>query len=130
MLRLLSAYNFVLEGGKGGADEKCGQFIRANSSGFEDFVCNLLDEKFIYTWVHFVPQTYFIFNKNEELMIDKIVRLEDINNDFNSVKKALGIEGNLPLSNQGSEKTKIAITDIAKNKILRLYEKDYQLLGY
>jgi hypothetical protein len=129
-LRMLSAYNFVLDGGKGKADERCGNYIRENSANFEDFVCNVLDENFIYTWVHFVPQSYFIFNEDEVCMVDSIVRLENISTDFDIVKKTLSIKGDLPISNQGGIKKQISMSDVAKNKILSLYEKDYRLLGY
>ncbi|MEY8200035.1 MAG: sulfotransferase family 2 domain-containing protein [Colwellia sp.] len=128
--RLYSAYNFVLSGGKGGADEKCGNFIRLNSNGFEDFVANVMSEEFIYTWVHFVPQTYFVFDENETCMVDKLVRLENIEGDFQEVREKLGVKGELPFSNSGSNKSDIVISDATRSKIYSLYEKDYRLLGY
>lgn len=130
--RFISAYNFVVSGGKGPADERCGKYIRERSQDINEFVMEYLDERFIYSWVHFVPQTYFIYDKNDKCMIDKVLHLENIEKEFSSIKDEVGVEGELPFSNRkkGSGSIGGSLSEVAVAKIRKIYSRDYSLLGY
>jgi chondroitin 4-sulfotransferase 11 len=99
--RFISAYDFVLKGGKGPADERCGKYIRSRSDNIEDFVLNYLDEGFIYSWAHFVPQTYFICD-GDRLVVDDIFHVENLSNDIEVLRKRLNISKELMVVNKGT----------------------------
>ena len=68
--RCLSAYEFLRLGGDNDKDRI---FYKENMSGyisFEDFVKTGLSRKKIFNWIHFIPQSNYIFSESDKCMVD------------------------------------------------------------
>jgi hypothetical protein len=77
---------------------------------------------------HFKPQHRFIYDNNNKLMIDRILRFEN----FKYVSKFVNTRYNTNLKhlNENKSKKKIILNDIQKNKIYDIYKNDFILLKY
>jgi chondroitin 4-sulfotransferase 11 len=77
---------------------------------------------------HFKPQHRFIFDNNNKLMINKILRFEN----FEYVTKFVNTRYNTNLKHLNDNKSKknIILNDIQKNKIYDIYKNDFILLKY
>ena len=92
-----------------------------------DFIVkNNLYNKTIYH-DHFMPQNEFIY-KNDILMINKILRFEN----FEYIKKFMKLryKVNVIHENKNNSKKNITLTELQKDKIYKIYEKDFILLKY
>ncbi|TWU61722.1 sulfotransferase family 2 domain-containing protein [Crateriforma conspicua] len=130
LTRLFSAYRYVLSGGKGRADAKCGDVIRAASGSFEDFVCNVLDQAFAYRWVHFVPQSFFLCTDADKLMVDDVVKVESLPDGFEPIGKRLGISASLHGFNRQDTTPIPELGAHALAKVHSIYRRDYRNFGY
>ena len=129
--RLVSAFHYLKKGGANNKTDLEFQKKLEKFHSFKDFINNF-DNKLMYDIFHFVPQyEYIVFNNN--LMIDNILHLENINNEFKNfcLKYNLG-EIIFPNTNKSShENYTIYIKDKnIRDKIYKLYEKDFNLLNY
>ena len=129
--RCLSAYEFLKLGGD---NEKDRVFYEKNMSEyqtFSEFIKRGLSTKKIFNWIHFIPQSNFIFSKSDECMVNQIIRFENLENDYDFIKNKLG----------GSELLKYKINRTNHNYqkfydkemvniISRLYYRDIMLLDY
>lgn len=77
---------------------------------------------------HFKPQYEFLYDSNNKLMINKILQFEN----FEYVKKFVKIryKANVEHTNSNKNKQKLELTTTQKNKIYKIYEKDFILLKY
>ncbi len=130
--RLYSAFSFLKKGGINNTDAIWAKNNLSNFDNFEDFIENKLSDEFVYSYIHFYPQTYFIKNKKGQINMDYIAKLEDINTDFENLKYHLNFRlDKLPVKNTSkSTKYNICISDKAKNKIYNIYKDDFLELGY
>ena len=90
---------------------------------FDVFVNQYLPKYFEEEYWFFRPQTDFIYDENEKLLVDYIGKLETIDSDFSIIAKKLGIDFNvLPCDNTSIEKGFIS------RKSLHLFKKHPRLL--
>src|SRR5699024_5979694 len=89
--RLVSAYNFLIEGGYGAKDKSWSEKNIIQYESFREFVKKWLDRENIYKKNHFVPQSHYVCNQNFEIEVDFIGRFENINEDFQKVCNELHI---------------------------------------
>ena len=77
---------------------------------------------------HFKPQHQFIYDKNNKLMINQILRFEN----FEYVTKFVNTryKTNIKHLNENKLKKNIILNDIQKNKIYNIYKNDFILLKY
>ena len=77
---------------------------------------------------HFKPQHEFLYDSENKLMINKILRFEN----FEYVKKFIKIryKAKVEHTNNNKNKQKLELTTNQKNKIYKIYEKDFILLKY
>lgn len=127
--RLKSAYYFLLNGGSTHQDNEIGEILASETSSFEDFVINWLDEDKIYYWHHFVPQ-YEFFSYRGEVVVDFIGRHESIDSDYYEVSQKIGVSKTLGAVNVGKSRGGEEVSREVKDKIRFLYAKDYSILGY
>lgn len=97
--RLVSAYAFLSKGGMNERDQAFGQSVLGRYPNFEDFVMRWLDEKNIYTQIHFVPQWEFVVDGWGRQCMDFVGRFERIDDDFRFIMAQLGRGGSLPMTN-------------------------------
>ena len=103
--RLLSAYQYLREGGNKGSDKYLVDVIKNECKDFNDFVMNWLTFDKIYNIKVLNPQFMYIYDlQNEKLMVDNILRFEHLWSDFSVIQKKLGIINDLPMINNSQHK--------------------------
>lgn len=132
LARFKSAFYYLQTGGKGSADAKIGAYLGGFEGGINEFVCNGFSESFAMSNAHFFPQHKFVYDNNDNLVVDKLCRLENLDNDLQSIIDRFASGCKLRKSNLTSfskkEKEDLAPESI---KIIKdVYRKDYELLGY
>lgn len=131
--RLYSAYNYL-------KSEKCTELdkifkekILCDFNSFENFVLLGLKKEVIKNWIHFRTQVSFITDKNNEIKVDYICRLENIDEDFNVLKNKLDIPDVLLKSDNRMGHTidlDELYTDDMKEIVKDVYKDDFEMLGY
>jgi chondroitin 4-sulfotransferase 11 len=129
--RLVSTYFFLKAGGMGHEDAHWARENLSSYSTFEDFVYGWLNDGNIWTWVHFLPQTYFVVDGADRLTADFVGRFETIERDFTELARRLGQKVQLPRTN-GSRHRHYSLyyNEETKNIVRRVYAKDIETFGY
>lgn len=130
--RLGSAFHFLKGGGINEADKAFFDQHLANYQTLEEFVFGWLTKDRIQSYIHLLPQTYFL-TINGKLAVDKIIRLEDIETEFPLIAKRLGVSlSKLDKMNSSGSKGKYCdqLSPKALDKVKKIYQDDYRLLGY
>jgi len=80
----------------------------------------------------FRPQWKFICNQYKEIQVDFVGRVENIKDDWNTVRNTLHIDIDLPHINKSkvSDKSKNILDSQSKSIIANLYKDDFALFGY
>jgi hypothetical protein len=137
--RLVSAYEF-LQKESSPYDEKLVSVVRSYNS-FESFVINYLDGNineiknyFRPKHYFFKPQYYFLCNSKGEIMVDYVGYFESIEEDYEHIRAKIGTGQPLKKMNVTKSK-KLSIeeyysNDKIINKVISVYEKDFELFGY
>lgn len=128
--RLLSGYNYLRSGGRGREIDLNYQSKLSDCLSFEDFVLNWLEKPDIRNMEHFLPQHLFVTDTNGNLMINEVIKFENLHEGIKKVTKALSIKNvNLEKLNVSSKTSQI-LTKETRDVIVRVYEKDFVLFGY
>jgi hypothetical protein len=98
--RFVSTYFFLKNGGVNELDRRFAAENLAGYGGFAEFVEGWLNEKNIWSWVHFRPQHYFICDANFCPRVDFIGRTETIDADFRFICQRLGVIADLKWNNR------------------------------
>lgn len=129
--RVVSAYFYLSKGGRNSSDKKWADEVLSEYDDFNTFVLEWLTPQNIYTWNHFVPQTDFIFDKQDQMKVDFCGKFESLNEDFLTVSKRLGADKNLKNINKSSRGSYSQYyTEQTKAIVAEVYERDIRLLGY
>tara|TARA_B100002051_G_scaffold239752_1_gene243227 strand:+ start:1354 stop:2052 length:699 start_codon:yes stop_codon:yes gene_type:complete len=129
--RCLSAYEFLRMGGDNNKDRIFYQKYMSNYNDFEDFVKNGLFKKRIFSSTHFLPQSNFIFSKNDKCMVNYLLRFETIESDYKFIKKKLGGSNLLKYKiNRTNHDYNKHYDKEMENIVYRLYKRDIILLKY
>lgn len=133
--RLLSAYKFLKKGGfhlndreTVWAEENLSEF-----RSFDDFVRNWINERSIWSYMHFKPQYYFVCDNNSNLMVDFVGKFENIEVDFEKVCQQLNVENRLQHHNKTTrenEDWKSYYSDYSLKKVAEIYRKDFEIFNY
>lgn len=107
---------------------------------FEEFVIDFLSKDFIYTASYYKPQHAYLYGKLENRQVDFLGRYESLDSDFQALSKRIGFKGDLIYIHKTDAQSPIESADylykcISKNtelkeKILYLYEYDYEIFNY
>jgi len=133
--RLVSAYQFLSQGGMNSADSSWASSNLEQFDGFEDFVMRWISEDNINSYIHFIPQYKFITDRNGVIRADFVGKTENIDSDFQIVKAELGLKSTLLHSNKSQNSNdKKHYTDYYNDEMQRIvasvYERDIELFGY
>jgi hypothetical protein len=129
--RLVSAYYYLLQGGKNEADMRFRDKFLSSYETFGDFVKSGLHRKEIKTQYHFMPQYPFIVNLRGEIMVDFLGRFETMADDFERISKRIGSDNPLPHINKSSRGPYQGFyTEELRIITYANYKKDFELLGY
>ena len=122
--KLYSAWNFIKK--------------RHGYNDVNDFIKYKLDEEFIYgkeiipgdARVHYRPQFTFVYNDDDNIFVDFVIRYENLNEDILKMNEKYDL--NVPLYENGNIK-KSYINFLNKESITKinyLYKKDFELFNY
>ena len=128
--RAYSAYQYLRSNQDIQRDQAARRMVMRYDT-FDGFVQQWLCEETARMQMHFAPQWQFLCDSLGQLRIDFIGRQETMAEDFLQVCTKLGVDGKLDQTNvsprQSQEPTFQARTI---DRIRRVYERDYELLGY
>lgn len=132
--RILSAFTFLKSGGINEYDKKWGEKYLSRYENLNDFIIDLQNHQFknqVFKHMHFKPQYKFICDERLNLKVDFVGRFENINHDFDIVRKNLGIERELIKSNTSKHvHYSEYYTSETKDIVAKLYALDIKLLKY
>ena len=128
--RMESAFYFLK---KGGIDDLDRAFMERNLGpyhSFEQFVLEYLNKRSIWSYTHFLPQSWF-FERCVSTDNKFYGKLENIESDIGKLKKILGVEFQLEKHNASDPLTQNPpISSKVIDKIYTLYKEDYIRFGY
>ena len=129
--RLYSSYKFLERGGVNIHDANAFQKHLIRYKDFEDFVLHGLSYNLLDEIIHFTPQTIFICDQKDVILVDFIGRFENLEEDFMKLADKLSLDIALPHLNSTN---KISYRDIYTNemmiKVKEIYKRDFDILGY
>jgi hypothetical protein len=131
--RLISAYEFMQNGGYGSVDDKITSVVKRYDN-LDDFVMKYLTPGTAKAIRHFRPQHFFICNSRGNLMIDYLGRFEELEKDYDCIRQRIGAGEPLKKLNI-TKSTKLLLKDYYSNKevlkrVVSIYKKDFTLFGY
>jgi hypothetical protein len=100
---------------------------------FERFVLDWLPRNNVdISYVHLVPQYRFLRLRGDAPAVDFLARFESLSQDFEHIRKRLGVEASLSHLNRSSRPGdyRDAYTNEMKEIVGRVYRKDVAALGY
>lgn len=131
--RLFSAYSFLARGGMNDLDHAWAGKNLSNYPDFESFVHGWVNEKNIWSWVHFKPQHWWLCDGRHRIQVDFVGRFEQMDKDVSFVQQRLGLPIQpLPKINV-TEKAKHATnhyTPETQQIVAQVYQTDIKLFGY
>jgi hypothetical protein len=82
--------------------------------------------------VFFAPQTQFIYDNDNCLLVDRVLCLERLEHDFHQMVKDFGLQISIEkeVPHIHKRKKKFTYTDEMKEKVYEYYRRDFELLGY
>lgn len=131
--RALSAYHYIASGGNQGAQDVATGKTILQYTDFDDFVEKALWKGAFRSHLLFLPQSSFIMDANEVLMMDFLGRFETLEQDFKQVAEALGIDSQIAHHNKGYSTASMegaGMTQATREKLAILYAQDFVNFGY
>ena len=131
--RLISAFSFVQEGlYKEMIDRpsilKTRKIIQLKGMNINDFILQWLPENGNYIDFVFMPQTHFICDKKKKIMVDKLIKFEEINKLEEIILRETGITLKKISKKNKTQKQQIYnLSDASKEYIRKLYKQDFEL---
>ena len=129
--RVVSAYHYLIQGGKNDADKLFGEKYLKEYADFSDFVQRGLGQPDVMKYWHFMPQYLFVVDFDGQKIVDFIGRFENIAEDFQYISERIGTCEKLPLLNESSRTDyRLFYTPELADKVWSVYQKDFELFGY
>lgn len=132
--RLFSAYNFLKKGGMNHMDQQFCDDVLSSYDTFEQFIMEWVNRENIETWVHFIPQYHYVYDKNQNLFVDFVGRFEQFESDFEHIRTKLNTGVSLQHLNKTKDKKersyREAYTPEMAEKVAKVYKEDIELFGY
>jgi hypothetical protein len=129
--RFLSAYNYLLGGGKSETDRIAGNDIRQYGDVNAFLAGGFLQDRWN-LYVHFRPQTGFLYDENGNLRVDFVGRQESFGSDCDVVARHLGFSFMPGKANATSNK-QAGRSDLSSDSLAvltRFYQDDFAILDY
>jgi hypothetical protein len=131
--RLVSAYEFMRNGGYGKSDNDIVAVVKKYST-FNDFVLRHLTPYTAKKIRHFRPQHFFVCDSSDNIMVDFIGRFENIEQDYENIRSKIGTgeslqKINVTKSNRLSLHKYYEDTHVL-NKVAEIYRKDFEIFRY
>jgi hypothetical protein len=130
--RLHSTYQYLVSGGnQATSDLSLTTLIKNNSNSFDSFVKEVLSEELLWLSPLFQPQAAYIVNTQKQLMVDSLLRYEQLEADWRELTTTLKCDFSLPHTNRSkAADSKTDLSEQGHEKIRHLYQLDYELFKY
>jgi hypothetical protein len=130
--RLVSAYFFLKDGGLTDMDQQWFEKNLSQYDRFEDFVRQWVTRKNVYSYLHFIPQHYYVSHLSN-IMIDKVYKLEHISAAVQDMNDKLGLDITLPHKNKTTNREaeyRQYYNDETREIVRKVYQEDIRLFDY
>jgi chondroitin 4-sulfotransferase 11 len=131
--RLVSAYEFMRNGGYGKSDNDIVAIVKKYST-FNDFVLSYLTPYTAKKIRHFRPQHFFVCDSSNHIMVDFVGRFESIEQDYENIRNKIGVGEPLKKINATNGKRlsldKYYENPRVLNKVIEIYHKDFEIFRY
>ena len=98
---------------------------------FNDFVMNGLSNRVIYKVMHLIPQSDFICDRNDSILVDFVGRFEIMDQSVLDLENAIGTKINLEYHNMNQKKNyKEVYTEEMILKVNEIYKRDIDIFAY
>lgn len=123
--RFLSAYRYLLKGGSTYSLDRGYQSLLQTYRDMDAVIDDLprLKKRI----VHFVDQVDFVVNKKENILVDHVVRFENLRQELVALDPGFAC---LDRVHRNSSTGDISLTAQQRQKIAEVYERDYRIFGY
>lgn len=134
--RLASFYRYMMAGGNQAEDWSWQRLLRRECPSFESFVMEFMAQPDVFLRYPLLrPQSAFIFDEDDRLMVDAVLRQERLAQDFDRWRPRIRPDRPLPRLNQGlpcDGRTDYCslYSQGMRDAVARFYERDIRLLGY
>ncbi len=131
--RAYSAYAF-LRGNALAKRDHAAQKLVSHYRDFDDFVGHWLHPETIQRQLHFAAQTDFLTDSMGHLALDFVGCQEHLERDFRRVCEQLGYPVELPHVNRSQQRRPMLAREFCtvrtRRLVRRVYQRDYEMLGY
>lgn len=132
--RFVSAYHYLRSDRTSARDGRFGQRYLAHYESFETFVRDLRKPAIrdaILSWMHFLPQTFYLSDRSGNVLVDYVGRLETFAEDLDFINARTG----LTLKNEVARATDHAdfrahYTSETAEIVADIYSEDFATFGY
>lgn len=130
--RVVSAYEFLRDGGITESDKKWSKKVIPQYSKFNEFITGWLDRKNVYDQIHFMPQYEFLRLGKVKPMVDYVGKFECLQEDFEKICDKIGKKSNLEHKNKSERKKNYRKYYNSKTKeiVKEVYREDVNLFEY
>jgi len=135
--RFVSAYCYLKKGGMGRYDIDFKNKYLNHIDSFDSFISTMSNDpkyrKSVLSWIHFKPQSFFLCNRNGELMVDYIGYYEKLEICYAELCSSLGVAAasNLNIVNDTQRSDyREYYTDQSRSFIGEIYARDVEMFGY
>lgn len=134
--RIVSAFFYLKQGGIGFFDQRFSNKYLDDIDDFNRFIDkldnDLVFQRKIMSWIHFLPQVDFILDSNGEVGIDYIAHVENFEQDLKTIANKLDVDISRIESVNKSKRTHFEqyYSSEMKEVVARLYKNDFLILNY
>ncbi|MFC3286228.1 sulfotransferase family 2 domain-containing protein [Litchfieldella rifensis] len=134
--RLVSSFFYLKQGGMGFFDKDFANKYLSTIDSFDYFLDKMADDlkyrEKILSWVHFVPQTKFICDPSGNVLVDEVLKIENIDDAFGDLKIKLGKQSASLIRHNDSKRDsyKFYYNNKGVDVVQYIYTQDVNRLGY
>ncbi|WP_082793635.1 sulfotransferase family 2 domain-containing protein [Zhongshania aliphaticivorans] len=129
--RMISAYYYLMAGGRTYSDKYWKANYLAEFDDLNHFVLGGGLERAVNYAEHFYPQSYFLCNKNNEIMVDFVGRYENLEADFKYVAdRIFGGDLQLSFKNVNASNKTDGLSEEAEKMVRSIYCNDFMVFDY
>lgn len=129
--RLVSAFHYLKQGGKTETDKIWALENISKFENFDSFVRNWVTPSNIMKGIHFWPQSHFLCDSENKIIVNYVGRLETIQVDFSNIAKRIGIGSELRSENLSTHRHYLDYyTKETSDIVASVYAADISAFGY
>jgi hypothetical protein len=105
--------------------------VNKNANNFEEFVMLPKNHESGFFKRFYANQLDYISDQ-KLILVDRILKIENLTNDFDNLAREIGFEGSLPHVNKTTDRENYRkyYNDITKSLIFKRFHKDFEYFGY